>query len=823
MAKKKNNINVERIGETTDRPITTSPVPVRRAWTSKNTPLTLFSNGTRVDSVVDKNGVNHQTFYKSNGAPSYGFEINVAGGTEAPDTLSALKYNHPNDLIAYKKFKPGSHEFERIAKNSKQYNVPLATYGEAYDNYDEVQRQASKFLQKGGTTKEELVQSLESAPYGRHNVAQRNQMINMVKSFGEDTATRQQIWNNPSIHPEKNIATGLNSANTIANKLNPAIKPSGNTTNVVPNIYERVKEPPTSFGFKRNNAEGLQEGEKVSKQVGSFQPGGSIASRIWNKWTGKDTYVDGYGVTRHHTPVKESAHHTLIKAANSPLVQSIPVVGDIADGYVAADYAKKGDYKPAMAAIGAGLILPNAAEVAGRMVPSSTYRKLADKVDDFVEILGVETPRQLKHNSDDLVEILDVEMPDGKKWNRTPDQKFNNVENNFDRWIPETQYDDDLNVIAGSLDDSMSSEPWWGWDPVEYQKGGNLPSDNQQQQLFVAIITDMAKTLGVEPSQELAEAVMAAFENNDDSQGLLTLFTKTKDKFMNETGLFREGGKMIAFIEKFGCGGKKTLKKTAKKEEGGEVEDAGAAYITTPVNDRQMRRNWREATGGTRREARQVQRNLTDHIESQGGISHGGARNAAAAMMGDPQRFAQHQESRALGGVSTPTLNVPAPQLGTPASLEHNYDNFDFNTAFGRARRNGEDIFTWKGKEYTTELAPEKKSGVSDPGSSVVSNPDLLMGSPTTGGNYYDPNTNPLYRLGANWKANRDARRAARQERRENDPRWGHGALIGAETAMGAAVGSAFGPVGTLVGAGIGAGIGAGSSYLARRRAQQNQ
>ena len=147
---------------------------------------------------------------------------------------------------------------------------------------------------------------------------------------------------------------------------------------------------------------------------------------------------------------------------------------------------------------------------------------------------------------------------------------------------------------------------------------------------------------------------------------------------MNETGLFREGGKMIAFIEKFGCGGKKAPKKTSKKQEGGEVEDAGASYITTPVNDRQMRRNWREATGGTRREARQVQRNLTDHIESQGGISHGGARNAAAAMMRDPQRFAQPQESRVLGGVSTPTLNVSAPQLGTPASLEHNYDNFDY-------------------------------------------------------------------------------------------------------------------------------------------------
>lgn len=103
------------------------------------------------------------------------------------------------------------------------------------------------------------------------------------------------------------------------------------------------------------------------------------------------------------------------------------------------------------------------------------------------------------------------------------------------------------------------------------QEGGEIPS-NDQQQLFVAIITDMAKTLGVEPSQELAEAVMAAFENNDDSQGLLTLFTKTKNKFMNETGLFREGGKMNAFVEKFKCGGKSPKKKTSKKQDGGEVE-----------------------------------------------------------------------------------------------------------------------------------------------------------------------------------------------------------------------------------------------------------
>lgn len=217
-------------------------------------------------------------------------------------------------------------------------------------------------------------------------------------------------------------------------------------------------------------------GKKIDKK----QPGGSIASRLWNKWTGKDTYTDGYGTTRSHTPVRESAHRTIVKAANSPLVQAIPVVGDIADGYVAADYAAKGDYKPAIAAIGAGLVLPNAMEVAGRMVPSSAYRNIADKADDFVEILGVEPPN--------------------KKWNRTPDKKFNNIEDNSSVWIPETQYDDDLNVIAGSLDDSMSSEPWWGWDPVEYQKGGRVLGSEQYPHASRKDAIDAAKQLGFKGS-----------------------------------------------------------------------------------------------------------------------------------------------------------------------------------------------------------------------------------------------------------------------------------------------------------------------------------
>ena len=245
MAKK--DIVVKRIGENSGHPITTTPVPVRRAFFMNNVPLTVYGNGTVVSSTVDKNGVNEQTFYKSNLSPSFMIKVRH-DGVSKPDTLGVYKYRGEDSIIAYDKLKPGSEQYKNTVEKSTQYGVPLATYDEASDNLEEVKRQADKF-----------------------------------------------------------------------------------------------------------------------------------------------------------------------------------------------------------------------------------------------------------------------------------------------------------------------------------QEGGQMPSSDQQQ-LFVSIITDMANVLGVEPSQELAEAVMAAFENNDDSQGLITLFTQIKDKHMNETGLFREGGKMIAFIEKFGCGGKSPKKKTSKKQEGGEVE-----------------------------------------------------------------------------------------------------------------------------------------------------------------------------------------------------------------------------------------------------------
>lgn len=371
MAKK--DIVVKRIGENSGHPITTTPVPVRRAFFMNNVPLTVYGNGTVVSSTVDKNGVNEQTFYKSNLSPSFMIKVRH-DGVSKPDTLGVYKYRGEDSIIAYDKLKPGSEQYKNTVEKSTQYGVPLATYDEASDNLEEVKRQADKF-----------------------------------------------------------------------------------------------------------------------------------------------------------------------------------------------------------------------------------------------------------------------------------------------------------------------------------QEGGQMPSSDQQQ-LFVSIITDMANVLGVEPSQELAEAVMAAFENNDDSQGLITLFTQIKDKHMQETGLFREGGKMIAFVEKFGCGGKKAPKKTPKKQEGGVTNANPTA--------RQARQALMDEKGMSRGDARQLQRQLMYQNMGQG-MSRGDARAAAAGRMSE---MANTSPVRAaiVGTASTPTLNVQAPAMdANPQSLEANYDNFNFNTAFRRARQSGANTFEWRGKEYGTQLAGE--------------------------------------------------------------------------------------------------------------------
>ena len=214
-------------------------------------------------------------------------------------------------------------------------------------------------------------------------------------------------------------------------------------------------------------------------------------------------------------------------------------------------------------------------------------------------------------------------------------------------------------IIAGVRPDSWDAKFDSYQEPVDVlQSGGEVPS-NDQQQLFIAIITDMAKTLGVEPSQEFAEAVITAFENQDDSQGLLTLFTKTKDKFMNETGLFREGGKMIAFIEKFKCGGK-SPKKTSKKQDGGEVELSrrGArdlSKITKGYSNENFRTAYRNAKSA-----------IADNTDLRGREKRMAARRMVSGitdLLSPAQPIASSAPALA---VDTPALNAPT-AISAPA------------------------------------------------------------------------------------------------------------------------------------------------------------
>lgn len=285
----------------------------------------------------------------------------------------------------------------------------------------------------------------------------------------------------------------------------------------------------------------------------------------------------------------------------------------------------------------------------------------------------------------------------------------------------------------------------------QFQEGGEVPSNDQQQQLFVSIITDMANVLGVEPSQELAEAVMTAFENNDDSQGLITLFTQIKDKRMSETGLFREGGKMNAFINKFKCGGK-TNKKTSKKQEGGEVElTTNYDYTNGPDLTRRQARKIAEVNkGADRADFRKGMQNARRHFDDRG-LRGADKRNAARRLVAGLETA---NRTFTPPVAPAPELNVQLPVIETPAELQL------------KAREVVEP--TPVPVTPTTPAVPTKPTTPTAPTKPVVSTPVTITGSPTVGGNYYDPNTNPWYRLGAKWG---ERARARREERRKNGER----------------------------------------------------
>jgi hypothetical protein len=184
--------------------------------------------------------------------------------------------------------------------------------------------------------------------------------------------------------------------------------------------------------------------------------------------------VDGGGQIRHYAPVRESAHRVIKRAADSPLVQAIPVVGDIADGYVAADYAAKGDYKPAAAAIAGGLILPDIVEVARRIPASAKIKKFSDYMKYMTDNEKEAMLKQIGNSSvikpemsEDVVKILN-DIKSGKRkltkdiHGRMPYGNTKTPPSDLDMdkiWIPERIYDDVDDVVDYGTRE-VSNEPW---------------------------------------------------------------------------------------------------------------------------------------------------------------------------------------------------------------------------------------------------------------------------------------------------------------------------------------------------------------------------
>ena len=137
--------NFKVIGKSySGNPITDVVVPVRKQRVLPIVPRKQYLDETIVTSTVDKDGTNEQVFMNSNGNRSYGLDIN---GTD-----SLAKRFYPDGMFReYKTFKPGTPEFEEIAKKSKKYEVPLVGYEEASNNLEEVKDQMEK-LQMGGIT-----------------------------------------------------------------------------------------------------------------------------------------------------------------------------------------------------------------------------------------------------------------------------------------------------------------------------------------------------------------------------------------------------------------------------------------------------------------------------------------------------------------------------------------------------------------------------------------------------------------------------------------------------------------------------------------------
>ena len=204
------------------------------------------------------------------------------------------------------------------------------------------------------------------------------------------------------------------------------------------------------------------------------------------------------------------------------------------------------------------------------------------------------------------------------------------------------------------------------------------------QQAFRDAGADFPDELVAEIKKDPNQAINLVNSDKNLKSAVINVFKSNKDailKYMQQaTSMFKEGGK-FDYLNKLQQGGQLSRRQAfeeAQKNRGFNRSQARTAY-----------RNARNA--GLDRQA------------------------ALAAIIGQPQEVITESTT-----VERPTLinNISAPIGRATTTTETisarpttNYNNidfgvFDFEDAFARARKAGLNEFTWNGKRYTTELAP---------------------------------------------------------------------------------------------------------------------
>lgn len=200
------------------------------------------------------------------------------------------------------------------------------------------------------------------------------------------------------------------------------------------------------------------------------------------------------------------------------------------------------------------------------------------------------------------------------------------------------------------------------------------------QQAFRDAGADFPDELVAEIKKDPNQAINLVNSDKNLKSAVINVFKSNKDailKYMQQaTSMFKQGGK-FDYLNKLQQGGQ--------------------------LSRRQAFEESQKNRGFNRSQARTAYRNARNAgLDKQA---------ALAAIIGQPQETEVVERPTLINNVTAPSVRLTTQSETISTRPTTNYNNvdfgvFNFNEAFGRARKAGLNEFTWNGKRYTTELAP---------------------------------------------------------------------------------------------------------------------